>query len=133
MERWIGADGEDDPSKPFIQGRLSWHQSVLWLYYSQVEPFGEQRDDVRMGISTSNIINNIRACAPFRSGRVKMTKPGDFIPDYDKGEKIVRQRTQKAGRGEGRKQEAAKESWNRFESQLEMIGKAMREGKARLG
>lgn len=92
-----------------------------------------------MGISTSNIINNIRACAPFRSGRVKMTKASDFIPDYDKEEKIVKNLRRRKGQKQGRKsdiknkEEQAKESYSKFESQLIALGQAMKEGKARLG
>lgn len=92
-----------------------------------------------MGISTSNIINNIRACAPFRTGRVKMTKASDFIPDYDKGEKIVKNARKRKGQGQGSKsdkrdkEQEAKDSYSKFESQLLALGQAMKEGKVRLG
>lgn len=57
---------------------MTWPQFQGWMAYYEMEPFGEERGDTRMGISTSNIVNAVRASA----GGKKFTKPDDFIPKY---------------------------------------------------
>jgi hypothetical protein len=57
---------------------LTWSQLMEWFSYSQVEPFGDERADLRMGILAS-VIANVN-----RSSKHKPTpyKPADFIPDF---------------------------------------------------
>jgi hypothetical protein len=48
-----------------------------WMAYSRLEPWGEERDDLRMGIVASTIAN------VNRSKNQKPYKPSDFIPDFE--------------------------------------------------
>jgi hypothetical protein len=52
-------------------------QFAEWMAYAQLEPFGEERDDLRMGIVASTIANANRG-----KGQ-KAYKPTDFIPDFE--------------------------------------------------
>lgn len=52
-------------------------QYAEWIAYSRLEPWGEDRDDLRMGIVASVIANSNRG-----KGQ-KPYKPGDFIPDFE--------------------------------------------------
>jgi hypothetical protein len=56
-----------------IEG-MSYIQLIEWLAYYTIEPFGEERDDVRAGIVASTIANTQR-----RKGK-KAFKPSDFMP-----------------------------------------------------
>lgn len=49
-----------------------------WMAYEILEPFGERRADLRMGISTAAMLNSRRV----RGSRV--TKPEDLMPNFDK-------------------------------------------------
>lgn len=48
-----------------------------WLAYSRLEPWGEERDDLRMGIIAATIAN------ANRGKNQKAYKPADFIPDFE--------------------------------------------------
>ncbi len=48
------------------------------MAYDTIEPFGESRADLRMGIATANIINAVRGAA----GIKQQVKPRDFIPTF---------------------------------------------------
>jgi hypothetical protein len=48
-----------------------------WMAYSKVEPFGEDRDDLRMGIVASTVANANRG-----KGK-KPFKPQDFMPTFE--------------------------------------------------
>ena len=48
-----------------------------WMAYSRLEPWGPDRDDLRMGIVASTIANSNRG-----KGQ-KAFKPTDFIPDFE--------------------------------------------------
>lgn len=50
-----------------------------WMAYNEIEPFGEDREDLRMGIIASTIANVNRA-----SGK-KPYKPQDFMPVFKIG------------------------------------------------
>jgi hypothetical protein len=58
----------------------AWEQIRWWLWYMEIDPLGQTRDDIRMGIMTSSLVNNVRAVV----GGKKFTKPSDFIPDFGK-------------------------------------------------
>lgn len=48
-----------------------------WLAYSRLEPWGEERDDLRTGIVASTIANVNRG-----KGQ-KARNPQDFMPDFE--------------------------------------------------
>lgn len=52
-------------------------QFAEWLAYARVEPFGEERADLRMGIVASTIANVNRG-----KGQ-KPYKPQNFMPDFE--------------------------------------------------
>ena len=52
-------------------------QFAEWLAYSRLEPWGEDRDDLRTGIVASVIANSNRG-----KGK-KPYKPQDFMPDFE--------------------------------------------------
>lgn len=62
---------------------MSGQQLAEWIEYSQIEPFGEERDDLRMGILASALINNL---GMMWTGENPGTKPADFIPDFEQKE-----------------------------------------------
>jgi hypothetical protein len=49
-----------------------------WEAYEKLEPFGEERADLRMAIMTANILNALRG----KKG--KKAKIKDFMPDFEK-------------------------------------------------
>jgi len=48
-----------------------------WMAYSRLEPWGEERDDLRMGIIASTIAN------ANRPKNRKAYTPADFMPDFE--------------------------------------------------
>lgn len=58
--------------------QMSWSQYVAWTIYARMEPFGEERDDLRAGIIASTIANanrdSRRKPDPF--------KASDFMPKF---------------------------------------------------
>jgi len=52
-------------------------QFAEWMAYSRLEPWGEERDDLRMGIVASVIANSNRG------KNQKPFKPTDFIPSFE--------------------------------------------------
>lgn len=52
-------------------------QLIEWEAYYLLEPFGEERDDLRAGIISSTVAN------VFRSKRSKTFAPRDFMPRID--------------------------------------------------
>lgn len=52
-------------------------QYAEWMAYARLEPFGEDRADLRMGIIASTIANTSRG-----KGQ-KAYKPQDFIPQFE--------------------------------------------------
>ncbi len=48
-----------------------------WMAYSRLEPWGEERDDLRMGIIASTIANANRG-----KGQKPFT-PQQFMPDFE--------------------------------------------------
>jgi len=49
-----------------------------WLAYYNLEPWGEERADLRAGIISSTIAN----CRPFRKRSSKSFKPKHFMPTF---------------------------------------------------
>jgi len=52
-------------------------QFAEWLAYSRIEPWGEERDDLRMGIVASTIAN------VNRSKNQKLFTPDQFMPQFE--------------------------------------------------
>jgi hypothetical protein len=69
------------PDVDGLLGELSSSQLAEWLAYFQLEPFGEERDDLRMGIVASTIANVNRS-----PKRKKPYEPRDFMPQFDEDE-----------------------------------------------
>lgn len=71
-----------------------------WMAYNEIEPFGEDRDDLRMGIIASTIAN------VNRSNGKKPYKPQDFMPVFKVGieteEEAGRRLAERARRALGR-------------------------------
>lgn len=53
-------------------------QFAEWMAYSRLEPWGEERDDLRMGIIASTIANANRS-----KGQKPFT-PQQFMPDFER-------------------------------------------------
>ncbi len=58
--------------------RISTHELDEWLAYYQLEPWGEERADLRAGIVASTIAN----FRPFRKRKSKSFKPKHFMPTF---------------------------------------------------
>lgn len=52
-------------------------QFAEWMAYSTLEPWGEERDDLRMGIVASTIAN------ANRGKNTKAYSPQDFMPKFE--------------------------------------------------
>lgn len=65
--------------------RMSSREFSEWMAYSQIEPFGEERADLRQAMTTSAIHNSVQAQA--RSP--KWTKAADFMPFSKKEDRPV--------------------------------------------
>lgn len=57
--------------------RMTWDQLLTWSAFAEIEPFGEERADLRAGIIASTIANVNRDP---KKGRP--FKPGDFMPEF---------------------------------------------------
>lgn len=55
---------------------MSSHELSEWMAYYQIEPFGEERADLRQAMTTSAVHNSIQA----QTKHPKWTKPEDFMP-----------------------------------------------------
>jgi hypothetical protein len=63
---------------------MSADQFVGWLAYTTIEPFGEERDDLRSAIIASTVANSQRA-------KGKAFTVDDFMPVFNKPEKDWRE------------------------------------------
>lgn len=62
---------------------ITWEQFCGWVAYAEMEPWGEQRADLRMGIEASSIVNTLRQVNSVkRLRRDQLSKPTDFIPRF---------------------------------------------------
>lgn len=75
-------------------GRITSRQFSEWMAYAQIEPFGEERADLRMGVLAS-LVSNM-----FRKAGTTAAKPEDFLlfadrdppePDSDNDMKSILQ------------------------------------------
>lgn len=51
---------------------------VRWIAYDQLDPFGGEREDLRMAIEASALCNMLRA------KNTRRFKPADFLPRFDR-------------------------------------------------
>ncbi len=58
-----------------LQG-MTWSQLIGWHEFSIIEPFGEEREDLRMGTIAAILVNTNKK----RSAKVAL--PSDFILDF---------------------------------------------------
>lgn len=63
--------------------RMSSKEFAEWMAYYLVEPFGEERADLRQAMTTSGIANLLQVQAK----QPKWTKPGDFMPFSENAQK----------------------------------------------
>lgn len=59
-----------------LGARMSSREFSEWMAYYAIEPFGEERADLRQALTTSAVHNSIQA----QSKHPKWTKPEDFMP-----------------------------------------------------
>jgi hypothetical protein len=60
---------------------MTWQQLAGWQRYHQLEPFGEERADLRMGILASLYANAHRG-----KSSDKVLTASDFMPKFDSGD-----------------------------------------------
>lgn len=56
---------------------MTWQQLMEWHAYAEVEPFGEERADLRAGIVASTVAN-----VNIDSRKTKPFAPSDFMPSF---------------------------------------------------
>lgn len=61
-----------------LEERLSSRELIEWMAFAQLEPFGDERADLRMGIETSSLV---RMWADPK--KAKNITPATFMPFYD--------------------------------------------------
>lgn len=62
---------------------VTWRELQELQAYAQIEPFGEEREDLRAGIIASSIVNAlVMINRDPRKGRPRLTSPGDFMPKF---------------------------------------------------
>lgn len=54
---------------------MSSYEFSEWMAYYKIEPFGEERADLRQALTTSAVANNLQA----KAKKPKWTKPEDFM------------------------------------------------------
>lgn len=64
-----------------VQRTISGREFAEWLAYYQIEPWGEERADLRAGIVASTVAN------VHRTKSQKAYKPEDFVPKFKVPEK----------------------------------------------
>jgi len=76
------------------QAEISGNEFAWWLAYMELEPFGEERGDLRSAIIASTIANAHRkkGARPF--------KPEEFMPDFDGSRKAAKRLTAKNWRSQ---------------------------------
>ncbi len=67
--------------------RISARELMEWTAYYQIEPFGEERADLRMGVLASTFAN------VNRGKHQKPFSPDDFMPKFDRTEPQGRKQT----------------------------------------
>ena len=73
---------------------LTWQQLLGWLAYYEVEPFGEERADYRIGILTAAVHNALRrqGSRPYKPTDFMLSKPlkGDHQQGLEDMKRLAR-------------------------------------------
>lgn len=69
-----------------LQREMSSHEFSEWMAYAGLEPFGEERADLRMGILAALTFNINRD-----PERTDEAKPEDFIPRFERLEPMSKE------------------------------------------
>ena len=70
------------PNPDALLAHLPYQVFRDWIQYFQLEPFGEERADLRAGIISSVVAN----CMARKKGRPAF-RPADFMPDFERKER----------------------------------------------
>lgn len=70
-----------------LLARVSSRELSEWMAYSQVEPWGEERADLRAGIVASTVANTARNAKK----RHKPFKPEEFMPTFERKTQTMEQ------------------------------------------
>jgi hypothetical protein len=65
-----------------LEVRMSSHELTEWMAYYRIEPFGEERADLRQAMTTAAVHNTIEA----QRKNPKWKKAEDFLPFSEKPE-----------------------------------------------
>jgi hypothetical protein len=87
--------------------QLDWGQALAWRAYAQIEPFGEERADLRSGIVASVIANVNRD-----PKKGKAFNPQDFMPKFG---------SEASGRATGRREPMTQEAWREVKAMAKAI------------
>lgn len=63
-----------------MKARISYREFVEWTLYYQIEPYGAERDDLRMAVLGAYLIN---AMAGLWTGKESDVKPADLLPQFE--------------------------------------------------
>jgi len=70
------------PNPDVMLAQMPWRVFVEWMQYAQVEPFGEERADVRAAIVATTVAN----CMGREKGKPPF-KLADFMPQFEQPER----------------------------------------------
>lgn len=84
---------------------MTWAQFMGWSHYAGLEPFGEERADLRAGIVASVIANANRD----RKKRPRPYEPTDFMPKF--------------GKAQSSKEPITRERWEAMKARAKASGK----------
>lgn len=71
----------------WLRNVITWHQLVEWYQWYQVNPFGEDRADLRSAMAGCAIVNEIRAIsAGLGAKNLKPAQLSDLVPKFDRAE-----------------------------------------------
>lgn len=73
-----------------LLARISSRELAEWMAYYRIEPWGEERDDLRAGIVASTVANTARD--PRK--RPRPFRPRDFMPDFGRPEQTWQEQLQ---------------------------------------
>lgn len=63
---------------------MTWEQFCAWISYHELDPFGESRADLRMGMETASVVNTLRQVnSTKRLSKAQLSKPTDFMPRFE--------------------------------------------------
>ena len=75
----------------YLLETLTSRQISEWEAYSRLEPFGEERGDLRMAILTSHITNMVSSLYSKKNEKPKMVSPSVFMPHFGEETEIEKE------------------------------------------